>query len=141
VEIVLGLQHPAADVDLAQLFRDDAMWAAFAEAVGPLFHPHCESVFSGVPGGGKTYTGVEGIRARWLDWLAPWATYRGEIEEAIDLGERVLVPGHAFGCLEGSAAEVKLTTGNVWTVRDGKIARVEFYIDRADALKAVGLAE
>ena len=29
----------------------------------------------------------------------------------------------------------------VWTVRDGKVARVEFYTDRAAALEAIGLEE
>jgi ketosteroid isomerase-like protein len=29
----------------------------------------------------------------------------------------------------------------VWTVRDGKIAHMEFYLDHSEALKAVGLEE
>jgi len=29
----------------------------------------------------------------------------------------------------------------VWTFRDGKIARLDIYEDRAEALKAVGLEE
>jgi ketosteroid isomerase-like protein len=32
--------------------------------------------------------------------------------------------------------EVDNTAASVWTVRDGKIARVELYLDRAEALKA-----
>jgi ketosteroid isomerase-like protein len=29
----------------------------------------------------------------------------------------------------------------VWTVRDGKIAKVSFYLNRSDTLEAVGLSE
>ncbi len=139
VEIVLGLQS-APDVDLAQRFRDDAMWAATVEASAPMFHPDFE--FS-LPlfGTSETFVGREGVRAAYLDWLAPWATYRVEIEEAIDLGDRVLLLNRGFGRREGSQAEVENAAAALWTVRDGKIARADFYADRAEALKAVGLAE
>jgi hypothetical protein len=33
-----------------------------------------------------TYVGLDGFRATWRDWLAPWASYRTEIEELIDVG-------------------------------------------------------
>jgi hypothetical protein len=36
-------------------------------------------------------------------------------------------------------AEVRLFGAAVWTVRDGRIARAWFYVDRNDALNAVGL--
>jgi ketosteroid isomerase-like protein len=91
--------------------------------------------------GGKTYTGLDGFRESWLDWLAPYAEYRTEVEEAIDCGERVLLLQSSSGRLQGSAKEVKLAPAVVYTVRDGKIARVEPYADRAEALEAVGLRE
>ena len=94
----------------------------------------------GLPGG-KTYTGLEGFRESWLDWLAPYSEYRTEVEEAIDCGERVLLLQSSSGRLEGSTKEVKLAPAVVYTVRDGKIARVEPYADRAEALKAVGLSK
>ena len=80
VELVLGLQS-APDVDLARRFRDDAMWAATLEALDPIFHADFE--FS-LPlfGTSETVVGREGLRAAYLDWLAPWATYRVEIEES-----------------------------------------------------------
>ena len=47
---------------------------------------------------------MAGFRNLWLDWLAPWATHRVEIEEAIDLGDRVLVFAEAQATIEGSSA-------------------------------------
>jgi ketosteroid isomerase-like protein len=88
-----------------------------------------------------TFLGPDGCRALLMQWYEPWASYRIESQEAIDLGERVLVKHRAFGRLEGSDAEVKLTGASVYTFRDGKIARIAFYIDSAEALEAVGLAE
>jgi ketosteroid isomerase-like protein len=63
------------------------------------------------------------------------------VEVAIDCGEQVLLLQRSSGRLEGGTQEVKLAPGVVWTVRDGKVARFEVYADRAEALKAVGLAE
>src|SRR6266516_3813704 len=140
VEIVLRLQ-PGPDVDLVRLFRDDDMWAAFVEAAGPFYHPDCEFLAPGLPFDEGTYAGLDGLRAAWLEWLAPWTTYRVEIDEAIDLGERVLVLPRDFGSRKETTQEVKTTGGAVWTVRDGKITRVEFYPTREQALKAVGLQE
>jgi ketosteroid isomerase-like protein len=137
VELVVGL-FPAPDVDLAQLVRDEDRWTAQTEAMNPFFHPDAETVWPGLPDG-KTYTGPVGFRDLWLEWLAPWTTYRTETEDVIDLGDRVLVLVHAFGRLEGSQAEVENTSASIWTVRDGKIARVEFHIDRGEAFKAAGL--
>ena len=129
-----------SEMDIAQVLRNDDVWAARVEAVAAFYHPDVESVRLGLPDG-RTYTGLDGLRNLWLEWLAPWTTYRMEAEDVIDLGDRVLVLAHVFGRLEGSQAEVENIVASVWTLRDGKIARAEFYIDRAEALKAVGLEE
>jgi ketosteroid isomerase-like protein len=139
VELVVGL-FPAPDADLAQLMRDENWWTAWTDANASFFHPEGETVWPGLPNG-KTYTGPVGFRDLWLEWLAPWKTYRVETEDVIDLGDWVLVLVHAFGRLEGSQGDVQNTSASLWTVRDGKIARVEFYIDRAEALKAAGLEQ
>jgi ketosteroid isomerase-like protein len=142
VELVLGSIQPGPDVDFVPLFRDDAVWAAAVEATAPLFHTDFEIVARDMPGGDKAYTGLDGMKAVWLDWLTPWATYRAEVKEAIDLGERVLLLYHSFGRLEGSTTEVKDELASLWTVHDGRIAAVEFYAtSHAEALEALGLAE
>jgi ketosteroid isomerase-like protein len=139
VEHVMALQR-ASDDDFVQLIRDDERWAQLVDAVAPFVHARAETARPGLPGG-KTYTGLAGFRESWLDWLAPYAEYRTEVEEAIDCGERVLLLQNSSGRLAGSTKEVKLAPAVVYTVRDGKIARFEPYADRADALEAVGLRE
>ena len=42
---------------------------------------------------------------------------------------------------KGSDAEVSFTSAPVWTVRDRKVARIEFYWNRDEGLKAAGLEE
>lgn len=139
VELVLRVQ-PRREVDLARLFRDEHRWARFTGSAAAIYHCDFQSAGT-VLGVEMTRTGLEGLREFWLDWLAPWATYRTEAQEAIDLGERVLVLSRSFGRLEGSAQEVKEAPAAVWSVREGKILRAEFYTSREIAREAVGLAE
>lgn len=138
--MVLGLQ-PAPDADIAELFRDDDVWGSLTEAVAPLFHPDFACVQRWLDAAPTTYPGLDGLRTAWLDWLEPWVTYRTEIKEAIDYGDRVLVLVHDFARREGSTEEVMLVGAAVWTVDDGKIIRAQFYTDRTQALKAVVLEE
>jgi ketosteroid isomerase-like protein len=137
VELVRRLQ-PRPDADLATLFRDEHAFALAEASLAPFFHPDCE-----VQGGPDsvtplTGTGLRGLRDIWLQWLAPWASYRSEIEELIDLGERVLVLVRDFGSSADGGPEVTHASGAIWTVRDQKISHVVFYTNREAALRAAG---
>jgi ketosteroid isomerase-like protein len=140
VELVTNLQ-PAPDVDMAELLRRDDMWSALVGVVAPFFHPNFESVPPGVPGTESVHFGLDGLRAAWLGWIEPWLTYRTEIKQGIDAGDRVLLLTQDYGRSEGVAEEVKIDGSAVWTISEGKIARAEFFADRADAFKAAGLTE
>ena len=141
VELVRGLQ-PSADTDLVAAFRDDATAAAVMETLSPFFHEDVEIVApTFVAGEGVRLVGLEGLRAGWLDWLEPWESYRVEVEDVIDAGDDAVVLVRDFGRRAGMTVEVSVVGGAVWTVRDGRVARVAFYLNRSEALKAVGLEE
>ena len=140
VQTVLELPYLKADFDAVKATRNDAWNATLREAAGSSFHEDFECVFRGLIGSRGTYAGFDGMRAAFMEWLAPWATYRNEVEQAIDCGDRVVVLYDVFGRLEGSAEEVKLSGGDIYTLREGRIARIEF-CRRDQALKAVGLEE
>ena len=139
VDIVLALQ-PAPGANMAQLFRDDLLWAAVSARLAPALAPEFKAIAHGLPDSQKV-EGVEGLRDSWLQWLAPWESYRAEVEEAIDLGERVVLLIRDYGRRTRDAHEVAITSAALWTVHEGKVTRAEFYADRAEALKAVGLEE
>jgi ketosteroid isomerase-like protein len=139
VDLVVG-RMPGPNVNLAQLVHDDLMWAAWETLLVTDLDSEFECV-QNVFGTTSVYKGISGLRAMLLDWLAPWATYRLEVEEAVDCGERVLVLGHAFGRRRESEQEVSTEFADIWTIRDRKAVRWEVLPTRADALKAVGLEE
>jgi ketosteroid isomerase-like protein len=68
-----------------------------------------------------------------------WEEDSFEVLSAEDLGEeRVFLAGiwHTRG--KGSGIEVDLETWVLATLREGRISRIEFYIDREKAMRAAG---
>jgi ketosteroid isomerase-like protein len=90
--------------------------------------------------GGGLYRGVEGI-ADWLrDLYEAWETFEMKAEEVIDAGgDQVITVLSARGRGRASGLEVEHHPAGVATLRDGKVARLVWYPNRAEALEAVGL--
>ena len=70
-----------------------------------------------------------------------WEDYRIEAEEYIDVGDRIVVVGRAYGTARGSGLELDQNLFFLWTARNGKLGSVEMLRNRAEALAAVGLSE
>ena len=77
----------------------------------------------------------------WLDFYAPWESLYTEVERLIPVGDKVVALVRQYGRMAGSRREVESLLAAVYYVRSGRIARAEFYTDRADALRAAGLRE
>ena len=141
VELVKSV-HPASGTSLAALFGDDAEESRRFEALASLLTPDFEA-FGGDLRGGPGLAArawVGSLAGGWREWLHPWETYWTEVEEFIDAGnDRVVVLVRDHGRLRGSDSEVELAGASVWTLREGKVARIEFHADRENALKAAGV--
>ena len=70
-----------------------------------------------------------------------WDEIRFEPLEYIDAGESVVVDARLVGQGKKSGVAVERTWSYVWTLRSGRVIRMEGYADRAEALKAAGLAD
>jgi ketosteroid isomerase-like protein len=87
------------------------------------------------------YRGLEEVAGFWRRWLAAWETIELGEYELIDAGD------HVVAWLEGqtnrgrgSGIEIKNPPyGWVYTFGDGKVIRVEMFMDRSEALVAAGL--
>jgi ketosteroid isomerase-like protein len=141
VEIVRKFIAPAG-TDYRVLFGDDVVYAAAKDAVEPFVAPDFEGAFITLGPRQTEFTGLDGLRGAFLDWLAPWTTYYDEIEEVFAVGDdRVVVLGREHGHRRDTETEVVAESAGVYFLRDGKITRVEYYAKRAEALEAVGLSE
>jgi ketosteroid isomerase-like protein len=89
----------------------------------------------------QVFRGPDGLK-RWVARTREvWGEWRFQVERFIDMGERVVVLVHLVA--EGGQSGVRLErdTAHVWTLADGKVTRCEVYLDRAEALEALGLKE
>jgi ketosteroid isomerase-like protein len=89
-----------------------------------------------------TAIGKEAVGEWFGDWFRQFAPdYRFEIEETRGSGDRVFVLAAHHGRGRGSGAPVTQRTAYVYTLREGKVRRVEVWADRETALEAAGLGE
>jgi ketosteroid isomerase-like protein len=87
------------------------------------------------------YRGHAGF-AHWLeDWAAAWSDFAMEPEEFVDAGERVVALILQKTTGHGSNIALERHDAMVFEIRDAKIARLDYYNNRQQALEAVGLAE
>jgi ketosteroid isomerase-like protein len=93
--------------------------------------------------GAGIYRGHEGLRRFWHEYYAEaWESIEDNLEELIDVGDRVVsvVNTHARG--RTSAVEVEYAhNAGVWTIREGKVVRVSWFQTRVEAVEAAGLSE
>jgi ketosteroid isomerase-like protein len=114
------------------LATGEVPWALFDEKVE--VHDH------DTPDQGD-YRGHEGY-ARWLeDWGAAWADWSLEVEEYLDTGDWVVVFVVMRTKGRGSGIETTRQDAQLYRLRDGIVVETDYYNDREQALKAVGLGE
>jgi ketosteroid isomerase-like protein len=86
------------------------------------------------------YRGQAEIAKYLLNILELWKEARWEGQEFIDLGDDVVVRAEVVGeSKQGVPASMEVV--QVWTVRDGRVARVRAFSDMKKALEAAGLRE
>jgi ketosteroid isomerase-like protein len=106
------------------------------ELVDEKFELHLPPTYSE---GEQVFHGRNGLK-RWTAVTKEvWDEWRFEVERFLDAGERVgaLVHVMAEGGLSG--VHLERDTAHVWTLANGKVTRCEVFLERAEALKALGL--
>lgn len=85
------------------------------------------------------YRGREEIVAYLASFQEGMADHRFEVEELLDLGDRVIALLHETARGASSGVDVHQRPAFIYEFRDGLIVRVRAYLDRAEGLAAVGL--
>jgi ketosteroid isomerase-like protein len=85
------------------------------------------------------YTGYEGLRAFITNQAEAFETMAVQSAEFIDVGERVAALVRFGGKARHTGIEATFFVVHVWTFRDRRVARLDMYRSREEALKAVGL--
>ena len=127
--------------DVVEALRDEAARAAFRDELAPIAAPDIEILMVGPGGFSGSFNGVDGFLDAWADWLEPFSSYRMELDPEVRRGADVAVFfARQVAIPKGSASPVTNDAAAVAFFRDGKVARIEFHLDRAAALRSGGLA-
>lgn len=94
---------------------------------------------SGIPDAG-VYHGHDGLRAGWAKWRGVWERYDFELEELIEVGDRVLALTRVQARSKGQGMEAEVRGADVLTVRNGLIVHFVNFMDRDAALREAGLS-
>jgi len=81
--------------------------------------------------------GHDAVRVSLAHWKAEWDDYKLMPGEFVDMGDRVVVTVHLRGRGRGSGVEIDARFYDVYTLRDGKIVRMDQFTERSEALEAV----
>ena len=115
--------------------RED--WFLAERLLSPDFEIHDRTV----PEGSGSARGLDAVRASRAGMSEAFEDFRYDVEEAIDLGERVLIRAHVFARGKGSGLGLDGTMGHLWTFAEGKASRLDVYGSWHEALEAAGLSE
>ena len=89
----------------------------------------------------NTYCGPEEARQAFEDFYEPFEEASVEVEEFFESGDRIVAYFVHRARPRGSSALVEIRAGHLWTMRDGKPARLEIFPEREKALEAAGLSD
>ena len=85
--------------------------------------------------------GNNAVLANYERWDEAWEGAETSLEEVLGHGDRVFVAARFHARGRASGVEVETRLYEVYTVRDGKVLRIDEYATREEALEAVGLRE
>jgi hypothetical protein len=131
-------EFPTAEAPLTP--GDASAVARLTSAVERVAAPDLEGAMIGPdPSFRIEFDGANGMIERWSDWLSPYESFRMEIGDLIESGDVLVTCARQFGTPTGGGPEVEAESAAVWWLRDDRLVRVEFHLDREAALRAAGL--
>ena len=105
------------------------------------WHPDAEYRAAREDPDSAAHLGIEAIRKQFASWIDAYPDLRVEPLEAKANQDRVFLWVRFVGHGAASGAPLEMELAHVYTLRDGKAARCVEYMDRNEALEAVGLRE
>lgn len=141
-------------IDMVAVFENADLLAATRQAIEPFVHPEFETFVdpdyiamgpgTGIKEGprGLVAKGVNGFITFWRDWLTAWETWSIGEPGFIDLdADRVLSTYDARARSKTAQVDVDFHPAHLMTFRDGRVTRMELFLNRVDAMEAAGLSE
>ena len=123
LEVALDQAFNSRRID-PELLADDAEWVNPHDAVEP-----------------GTRRGADEFNKAIASVFSTWDDVRFDTDRVIDNGDQVIALGSLHGRLHASGMAVSAAHGQIWTFRDGRILRMQWFNTHREALEAAGVAE
>jgi ketosteroid isomerase-like protein len=136
LEVVEFMREMAPD-EWVRTLADDAVLEGIRRRMDERLGDDFEIVMIG--GVNVTGRGFDGLVGAFRDWLAPYLSYTFEWEGIADGGDRVVALIRQVGVIATSGAPIETRSGVVFVFDQGRLVRMEFHVDRDEALRAAGL--
>jgi ketosteroid isomerase-like protein len=130
VEVVRSIYESVNRGDWDAAFRDQHLDVELTTPPGPVAGPNA-----------ATYRGREEIQGFWEELQTPFEALSVEPEEFFEHGDQIAVVVRGRMRPKGSSGEIENRTGNLWTLRDGKVVSMQIFPKPEEALQAAGLSE
>jgi ketosteroid isomerase-like protein len=111
------------------------------EALAQLMHPDVEVHDWPEAADPQVYRGMEGVFQARDEWSKAWEEMVAEPIRLVELGDRVFAELRNTGKGRGSSIQMEANTFGVYTFRGDRVAKLQFFTDRAAALEAAGVTE
>jgi ketosteroid isomerase-like protein len=129
----------AENVEVVRRFADHWVrgeWAGLEDLVDPEVEQH--STIGGLEQG-RVLHGLAEIRRDYESVEESWDEHRMEVDDVIDAGDRVVLLHREYQRGRGSGVELQIEAAVIFDLRDGRIVRIQGYLERGAALQAVRL--
>jgi hypothetical protein len=140
---------PVGSFDLTLLLDRPELTELFE----PFVHPDFETVGTAIgvnaagetieqQSGTRTVYGIEGFREGWREFLTAWDSWVVSATEFLEVDdERVLVLLDVRARSKTHGVELPIDSANLLTFQNAKLARLQMFNNRQEALEAAGLGE
>jgi hypothetical protein len=133
----------SGETDMVEVLDDDAFWEVAGELIAPEAVIRFLAPEAGLGPGMMRgpFTGAEGFRAGWREWVSAFDSFRIEMSAIHTVsGGRVVLLVTTLARPPGSSAEIPQPSAAVYTVRDERIVAVDHYLEHEQALRDTGIA-
>jgi ketosteroid isomerase-like protein len=133
-ERVSAILAPAFRGGAAEI--DEALIERMVAAAGPAVTDDFVVMMSGAEGFEREFEGVAGLREAWRDWLGTFDRVTFEVEAVEEHGDNVLFLVRQRGVTRHGQVEIEQPSASVWKLRNDRVYRLEFHLDRRRALRS-----
>ena len=113
---------------------------ALSEFITAFATPDFVCVMAGLPPTPPTvHPGVEGLASAWADYGSAFETVRAELQEIRESDSHLVVLVDQVGVTRHGGVEISQPSAMLFAFEGDRIARVEFHLDQAHALRVAGL--